>query len=145
MTVGEKIKSLRKMKNTSQQELANHLNISRQAISRWENDVSLPDLNTLIMIAKYFDISLDSFVDDNEIIENGKDNSEEPKEKPSRDEVLKRSTRYILVLVVILTLIARLPARAKVPIMFFGTIAIIFLMSCLLIYYIIKNYLSNDH
>lgn len=145
MTVGEKIKSLRKMKNTSQQELANHLNISRQAISRWENDVSLPDFNTLIMIAKYFDISLDSFVDDNEIIENGKDNSEEPKEKPSRDEVLKRSTRYILVLVVILTLIARLPARAKVPIMFFGTIAIIFLMSCLLIYYIIKNYLSNDH
>ncbi|MHC5247144.1 helix-turn-helix domain-containing protein [Enterococcus sp. LJL90] len=139
MTVGEKIKSLRTKQNISQQALADHLNISRQAISRWENNTSLSDLTTLIAIAKFFNIPLDFFSDET-ITET---NPDKPSKKVSRDEVLKEATPYILVLVVILTLIARLPARAKVPIIFFGTIIIIFLISCLLIYYIIKNYLSK--
>lgn len=145
MTVGEKIKSLRTKQNISQQALADHLNISRQAISRWENNTSLPDLTTLIAIAKFFNISLDFFSDETPTKTNSTEipNSDKPSKKVSRDEVLKEATPYILVLVVILTLIARLPARAKVPIIFFGTIIIIFLISCLLIYYIIKNYLSK--
>ncbi|MHC5374237.1 helix-turn-helix domain-containing protein [Enterococcus sp. LJL120] len=145
MTVGEKIKSLRTKQNISQQALADHLNISRQAISRWENNTSLPDLTTLIAIAKFFNIPLDFFSDETTTKTNSTKipNSDKPSKKVSRDEVLKEATPYILVLVVILTLIARLPARAKVPIIFFGTIIIIFLISCLLIYYIIKNYLSK--
>ncbi|WP_265456534.1 helix-turn-helix domain-containing protein [Enterococcus sp. HY326] len=145
MTVGEKIKSLRTTQNISQQALADYLNISRQAISRWENNTSLPDLTTLIAIAKFFNIPLDFFSDETITETNSAElpNSDKPSKKVSRDEVLQEATPYILVLVVILTLIARLPARAKVPIIFFGTIIIIFLMSCLLIYYIIKNYLSK--
>ena len=48
---------MKEKRNISQQQLANHLHISRQAVSRWENNISLPDLNTLVLMAKYFDLN----------------------------------------------------------------------------------------
>lgn len=138
MEIGKKIRNERKRRNVSQQELANYLNISRQAVSRWENDASSPDLNTLILIAKYFDISLEYFAEK----EMELDKHEVYKQK-TRDDILKEITPYILVLTSILTLVALLPSKAKVPLLFFGTIIIIFIMACLLIYYIVKNYLSK--
>lgn len=139
MELGEIIKNERKKRNISQQELANYLNISRQAISRWENNNSLPDLNTLILIAKYFEIPLESFTEENYISEK----KEVEHEEITRDEIIREATPYILVLTAILTMVLLLPSKIKVPILFFGSILIIFFTSCLLIYYIVKNYLSS--
>lgn len=139
MELGEKIKNERKKRNISQQKIADYLNISRQAVSRWENNVSLPDLTTLVLIAKYFEIPLESFTEDYQAPEKDEKESED---EVTRDEVIKRATPYILVLTAILTMVLLLPSKMKIPILFFGSIFIIFFTSCLLIYYIIKNYLS---
>ncbi len=47
MTLGEKIKELRKARGLSQEELAEQINVSRQAVSKWELDLSLPDIDNI--------------------------------------------------------------------------------------------------
>ncbi|MCM3513563.1 helix-turn-helix domain-containing protein [Carnobacterium inhibens] len=140
MELGEKIKNERKKRNISQQKIADYLNISRQAVSRWENNVSLPDLTTLVLIAKYFEIPLESFTEE---YQTPVKDEKESENEVTRDEVIKKATPYILVLTAILTMVLLLPSKMKIPILFFGSIFIIFFTSCLLIYYIIKNYLSS--
>ncbi|KAF1297498.1 hypothetical protein BAU15_07220 [Enterococcus sp. JM4C] len=143
MKIGNRIKTERKKRNISQQQLADYLNISRQAVSRWENDISLPDLNTLFLIAKYFDLTLDHFTEDSSI-ERSEESDKEVGEKNIRDRAIEEATPYIIVLTVIITMIVLLPSKVGVPILFFGSIIVIFFVSCLLIYYIIKNYLSRE-
>lgn len=58
-TIGDKIKKLRIEKGMSQTDLANKLNLSNQAISKWENNFSLPDINLLPEIASIFGINID--------------------------------------------------------------------------------------
>lgn len=51
MSIGERIFELRKQKNISQVQLAKALGISRQAVSKWENDLAAPDMMNLIRLA----------------------------------------------------------------------------------------------
>ena len=57
--IGTNIRLLRKTKNITQEELANALHISYQAISKWENGSSQPDIALLPAIANYFGVSID--------------------------------------------------------------------------------------
>ena len=52
MNIGERITALRKEKNISQAELAKRLNVSRQAVSKWEQGTSSPDTDRLIQLAE---------------------------------------------------------------------------------------------
>ena len=52
MNIGERIMALRKEKSISQTELAKRLNVSRQAVSKWEQGVSSPDTERLILLAE---------------------------------------------------------------------------------------------
>ena len=52
MNIGERIMALRKEKNISQSELAKRLNVSRQAVSKWEQGTSSPDTERLIQLAQ---------------------------------------------------------------------------------------------
>lgn len=61
-TLGKIILSLRKEKNMTQQELAEKLNITDKAISKWERDLSYPDIDSLPRIAEIFDISIDELL-----------------------------------------------------------------------------------
>lgn len=63
MTLGEKIKELRKKANISQEELAEKVGVSRQAVTKWESDAGLPDLENLKSIATLFNISIDELLD----------------------------------------------------------------------------------
>ena len=158
MEIGDRIKNERKKRSISQQQLADYLNISRQAVSRWENNISLPDLNTLVLIAKYFDLKLEYFTEDiilerteeskeesiEKLKEESKEELEKSEEKNIREKTIEKATPYILVLTAIVTMILLLPSKVKVPVLFFGLLFIIFFVSCLLIYYIIKNYLSQN-
>ncbi len=65
MDIGKKIKELRKSKNITQEQLANALSVSSQAVSKWENGISLPDVTTIPVIAAYFNISIDELFDYN--------------------------------------------------------------------------------
>lgn len=57
--IGKKIQSLRKNKNITQAQLANALSVSSQSVSKWENNLSVPDISLLPMIARYFGITMD--------------------------------------------------------------------------------------
>lgn len=62
MSLGEKIKDFRKRAGLSQEQLAEKLSVSRQAITKWENNRGIPDIANLQQIAKLFDVSIDSLV-----------------------------------------------------------------------------------
>lgn len=62
MTLGETIRSLRKTAGLSQEALAEKLGVSRQAVSKWENDNGMPETEKLIVMAKLFDTSLDDLI-----------------------------------------------------------------------------------
>jgi transcriptional regulator with XRE-family HTH domain len=62
--LGENIYQLRKANSMSQGDLAELLKVSRQAISKWERDESTPDLEKLTAMAKVFDVSIDTILND---------------------------------------------------------------------------------
>lgn len=62
-TIGEIIRSLRKEQNLTQEELAELLNVSAQAISKWENGASMPDISQIVPIASVFGVSTDVLFD----------------------------------------------------------------------------------
>ena len=67
MTFGEKISNLRKANGMTQEDLGRVLNITYQAVSKWERGESLPDFNTMSQIAKLFKVPLSYFEDGGEI------------------------------------------------------------------------------
>ena len=58
MTLGQRICQYRKQLNISQEELGDRLGVSRQAVSKWETDLSAPDMNNLLALAREFGISV---------------------------------------------------------------------------------------
>ena len=65
MSLGEKIQQLRKAGSFSQEQLADNLNVSRQAISKWETDQSSPDIEKILAISTFFSISTDELLGSN--------------------------------------------------------------------------------
>ena len=63
MKIGEKIKELRKANKMTQEQLADYLNISSQAVSKWETGTSSPDIEMLPRIASFFGITIDELMD----------------------------------------------------------------------------------
>ena len=63
MTTGEKIQSLRKKQGLTQEQLAQGLGVSRQAVSRWELDEALPETANLLPLAKALGCSIDWLLD----------------------------------------------------------------------------------
>lgn len=64
MILAEKITQLRKQKGWSQEELANRLQVSRQAVSKWEGGASIPDLDKVLKISELFQVSTDYLLKD---------------------------------------------------------------------------------
>lgn len=58
-TFGNRLKSLRKTKNLTQEELAKLLNIAKSTVSNWENENRFPDKDMLNKLVNFFDVSLD--------------------------------------------------------------------------------------
>ena len=74
MTIGEKLKELRLKNKMSQEELATKLGVTRQAVSKWEQNLALPDTNNLISIAKIFNVKVDELVNYNTELSNDNTN-----------------------------------------------------------------------
>ena len=64
--LSEKLYKLRKNSGLSQEQLAEQLNVSRQAISKWESGIATPESEKLITISKYFGVSVDYLLKDDE-------------------------------------------------------------------------------
>ena len=91
-TIGEKISELRKGKKMTQEQLAEIMHVSSQAVSKWENDLSIPDLPILVQLADYFQVSLDEIV-------------RPQKEQPVRyvDQVTKKSMEQMTLHIYVLS------------------------------------------
>lgn len=98
--IGKFIAECRKMKNMTQQELANKLGITDRAISHWENGRSLPDVSLYKPLSKELNISIE------ELINGEKDNSDEAKEKAlittvKEQKQIKRKSQKLLISLII--------------------------------------------
>ena len=72
MTIGEKIVHLRIANGISQEKLADMLKVSRQSVSKWESDESLPQIDKIIEFCELFKISTDELLHDSVVIHRGK-------------------------------------------------------------------------
>lgn len=61
-SIGNRISQLRKEKGITQEEIADKLGVTPQAVSKWENDISYPDILLLPKIAKMFDVTVDELL-----------------------------------------------------------------------------------
>lgn len=60
--LGKFIKECRKKKNLTQEDLASTLNVTDKAVSKWERDLSFPDINSIPKLAEIFDVSVDDLM-----------------------------------------------------------------------------------
>jgi transcriptional regulator with XRE-family HTH domain len=63
-TLGNRIAELRRGKNITQDEMAEKLNVTAQAVSKWENDISCPDIMLLPKIAQMLSVTVDELLSD---------------------------------------------------------------------------------
>lgn len=61
-TLGNRISQLRKEKGLTQEELAQQLDVSPQAVSKWENDLTCPDISSLPKLAQILGVSVDTLL-----------------------------------------------------------------------------------
>lgn len=110
--LNENLKTLRKQRGLSQQELAVRLHVVRQTVSKWEKGLSVPDADTLIRIAEILEVSVETLLggkmSDSEDSEGGKSSSEIAKQLTQINEQLairNRRTKIVLKVVGILLLL----------------------------------------
>ena len=79
--IGEFLKTLRKERNITQEQLAEEMHVSRRTVSRWETGSNMPDLDILIDISEYYDVDLKEIL-------NG-ERKDEQMDKEMKETVLK--------------------------------------------------------
>ena len=82
MTFAEKLKSIRKQAGMSQEQLSEKLGVSRQAVTKWETDTGIPDIENIMAISALFDVSIDELL------------SNEKREKKPTDYLFESVTEY---------------------------------------------------
>lgn len=119
--IGEKITKLRKETMMSQENLAEKIGVSRQAISKWERDEALPDIQNLIALSNVFGVSIDDIVNNPDV-----DNTSEKNKQLVRMDLKKKSE--ILTIIAVMMYIGSvfsflmLPFEEKINIFIFGII-----------------------
>lgn len=104
--IGTYIKNLRIKSKMSQNDLARELGIGREAVSKWENGITLPDIENLIIISKIFKVSVDELLQGESINDKPKKDIyyELCKEKNLKNEYLKKNIRLLASLVIVLSI-----------------------------------------
>ncbi len=83
--IGRFLRELRRERSLTQEEVAEILGVSNRSVSRWENGVTMPDLDLLIQIARYYDVEV------GEILDGGKkgEDTEKDMDKKTEETMLK--------------------------------------------------------
>ena len=121
MDLSEKLQKLRKENNLTQEDLAKKLFVSRTAISKWETGRGMPSIESLQLISKYFDISLNLLLSNEEIIDLAK--------KENTENIRSLIKRIDILIYVIGTVILISSSQPYPTILFFS----LFLMKCLIL------------
>lgn len=94
MTLGQRIQELRKQRGMSQEALGDALGVSRQAVSKWEGDNGIPELDTLIAMSRLFEVTVGQLLGVEEAAEQKCETVNEP-EKNKEDQVEAVLRRYV--------------------------------------------------
>lgn len=137
MTLGQKIFELRNQQKMSQGDLAEKLNVSRQSISKWETDASVPELDKLLMLSDLFHITMDELVKD-ELPEKSTDEGKETMQKSNPETVVinkQMSTQKIIGFILLGAGILSLPLLFLIgpTALIFSTAFIFFSLICFFI------------
>lgn len=119
MTLSEKILTLRKGSGMSQEELAEKLNVSRQAISRWEMGTAIPDVTNVLGISKLFGVTTDYLLHDDY-----KSDKDLPQMQKLQTDSL-RQTMIFLITLEVMALILQFTAFVNLYNVIFGVLSFI--------------------
>lgn len=101
MNLSERIQSLRKARGLSQEELAEQIGVSRQAVGKWESAQSQPDLDKILLLSEYFGVSCDYLL-----------TGREPEPQPSQGVPLPRDLKVVGTIATVVNLVALILACA---------------------------------
>lgn len=98
MEIGKKICLLRKNVGITQEQLAQQLGVSRQTISKWESGLSLPDIESVVMISRLFQVSLEDLLEEKE--QRNETQQEETASLKALDELAKINQRNRIIILI---------------------------------------------
>ena len=119
MKLSDKIIKLRKINGWSQEELGEKLNVSRQAISRWESNTAQPDATNILKISKLFGVTTDYLLNDDFESDN-----DLPKVKEVKSDGLQQIMIFMITLEV-MTLIIQFMSTIILQNVFFGILSFV--------------------
>lgn len=118
MEISERLQQLRKLANYSQEQLADMLGVSRQAISKWESGQSNPDINNVIKLSGIYNVSTDYILIGKE--SNNESNESMENKTETKCEVQKKT--YSPISKKALSIIAIIGATAVITILFIAAL-----------------------
>lgn len=94
MNIGEKLFELRREKNLSQEEVADELNVSRQTVSKWETNQSVPDFDKIVPLCELYGVGVEELLTGKKP-EEKTEMTQEEEDVPTRNEVRKKSAEVV--------------------------------------------------
>ena len=117
-SIGETIASLRKQKNMTQNELAEKMNVTDKAVSKWERDLSCPDINTISKLADILDVSVE------ELLKAKKKENSNTKMKDLINLIFKAVALAMGIAVVVLNILNQIDVESSIIILGIGVACI---------------------
>lgn len=117
-SIGETIANLRKQKGMTQSELAEKMNVTDKAVSKWERDLSCPDINTISKLADVLDVSVE------ELLKTKKQDYSNNKIKDLINLILKAITIAMGIGVVVLNILDKIETKSSIIMLGIGVFCI---------------------
>lgn len=117
-SIGETISSLRKKKGMTQNELAEKMNVTDKAVSKWERDLSCPDINTISKLADILDVSVE------ELLKAKKKDNSNTKFKDLLNLIFRAVALAMGIAVVILNILNQIDVKSSIIMLGIGIVSI---------------------
>ena len=130
-SIGETIASLRKQKGMTQNELAEKMNVTDKAVSKWERDLSCPDINTISKLADILDVSVE------ELLKTKKKENPNTKMKDLINLIFKAVALAMGIAVVVLNILNQIDVKSSIIMLGIGLV-------CMAIYLLDNKETTND-
>ena len=130
-SIGETIASLRKQKGMTQNELAEKMNVTDKAVSKWERDLSCPDINTISKLADILDVSVE------ELLKAKKKENSNTKIKDLINLIFKAVALAMGIAVVVLNILNQIDIKSSIIMLGIGIV-------CIAIYLLDNKKNTND-
>lgn len=141
LNLSEIIKSQRTIKNLTQSQLADKLLVSNKTVSNWETGKTLPDIDSLIRIVHYFDLSLDSVIKEGSDVMKDLHNKENAYHLQKKLAIIDKIMVTCLILIM-LSVMLLLVTRNNRAIIFFSTIFVLVISLMLIIISIYRYWIA---